>query len=212
MNPQVPGRALLVAALLLPLLAIRPASAGCPDADGDDVCDAVDECNGGVPMTGAKLRVRKILEPAGSQHVKMKASMNVATIPAIDPLTKGLRIVARDAGGLVLIDVTVPPGEWSPVDRRGWRRIGGGETWGYSDREGTVDGIKQVLVRHRGGGSLKVSIFGQDGPFAPPVELPVTVTLVVDSPMATTGQCGVVTFDGTPGCFYLNQGNKLVCR
>jgi hypothetical protein len=205
-------KALLAAALIVPLLGTCPAIAGCPDADDDGICDAVDECNGGVPLTGAKVRLRKVLETFGSQHIKLRASMTVATVPTIDPLANGFRLVMRDGGGLVVMDVTVPPGEFTAENQRGWRRIGSAESWTYADREGTVEGIKQVLVRHRGGGSLKVSVFGKDGPYLPPATLPVTVTFVVDSPMATLGQCGEMTFDGTPGCFYLNQGNKLICR
>jgi len=202
----------LAALLLLSLAAVPAVAGGCPDADLDGICDADDPCNGGVPMTGSKLRLRKIQEPAGSQHVKMKASLTVATVPTIDPVANGFRMVIRDAGGTVTMDVTVPPGAMTPENRRGWRRVGVSDTWTYADREGAVEGIKQVLIRHRGGGALKIALFGKDGPYLPPAVLPVTVTMVVDAPVAAGGQCGEITFGGSPGCFYLNQGNKLICR
>lgn len=204
---------MLAVALLLPLARVPLAAAGaCPDEDGDGICDVDDECNGSVPLTGTRLRLRKIQEPAGQQHVKMKGSMTVATVPTIDPLAKGLRMVIRDATGVVSTDVTIPPGEMTPENRRGWRRVGMGDAFVYSDREGSVEGIKQVSFRHHGGGAIKFAIFGKDGPYLPPAVLPVTVTIVVDSPVAAGGQCAEVTYGDHPGCFYLNSGNKLICR
>jgi hypothetical protein len=48
---------------------------------------------------------------------------------------------------------------------------------------------------------------------ATPADLPLRATLVLDTPNATTGQCGEATFPGpSPVCTFTASGSTLRCR
>ena len=48
---------------------------------------------------------------------------------------------------------------------------------------------------------------------ATPADLPLRATLVLDTPNATTGQCGEATFPGpSPVCTFTASGSTLSCR
>jgi hypothetical protein len=182
------------------------------DADGAGIDDGVDPCTNvaSVVIDVPKLRIRKVDEDGGGR-IRFAGSLTVPTTPAIDPVAKGLRLVVRDGGGATTIDTIIPPGAFDPDTRRGWLANGSGRTFRYRDSEGLVGGIEKVVVRHGvlGSGLLKVIVFGRHGVFPLPEVLPVHATVVIDAPIAASGQCGEGTFET---CFFRNEGRKLICR
>jgi hypothetical protein len=193
-------------------LGLSPRVGLAADTDGDGIDDTVDPCTNAAAVTidVPKLRLRKV-DDAGGGRIRFAGSLGVPSTPAIDPVAKGLRLVIRDASGVSTIDTTIPPGAFDPDTRRGWLATGSGRTFRYHDAEGLVGGIEKVVVRHDGTepGLLKVIVFGRHGLFPLPEVLPVTATVVIDAPIARTGQCGDGTFEI---CFFRNEGRKLICR
>ena len=201
------------------LLAAGPASvwAQCADGDGDGLCDAVDPCTNveGITVRKPFLRQRKV-QVAGDQSTRFffVGTLTVPTDPPIDPMSNGIRLVVRnpaeDPLGTVTIDVTLPPGAFDSVTDRGWSVSSSG-TYLYRDEHGMYAHILRALVKPLDSGELKISVFGQNGsyplPHLPP-EGTIVATVVVDSPVATTGQCGEVVLTD---CRYRNQGDKLLC-
>jgi len=201
--------------VVLGLLLLAPVVASaqpCADGDGDGICDVDDPCTNiaAVEASNLRLRIRKILWDPGRQRVRAAAVVDVPTSPPIDPVAKGLRIVVRDDTGDKL-DLVIPPGSFDAITDRGWSPSGSGTAWTYRDRAGTASGIMKALVRRRSAtsGEIKIVVFGQNGLYPLPLSPPVTASIVIDAPTATTGQCGEGTFDF---CFFRNQGAKLLCR
>jgi hypothetical protein len=89
----------------------------------------------------------------------------------------------------------------------------------YRDSEGTVAGVTKVVIKQRSStpGALRVLLLARGGGYTMPTPPFVKTTIVIDAPIATTGQCGEVTFvtsgpSGTPVCKVVNRGNGLVCH
>jgi hypothetical protein len=178
------------------------------DTDGDGVGDACDPGTNIVPVVGVKtkLTMARLVAPAGDDRVKFKGLMTVPTSPAIDPPTKGIRLVVTDGTGATAVDATIPGG--SP-----WITNGAGTAWIYRDRTGAVDGITKAVLKSRTPGEIKFTVVGKNGTYGLPTEPTVRATLVIDSPNATTGQCGESTY--TTGqdqqCKFL-PGGRIVCK
>jgi len=160
------------------------------DADGDGEGDACDPCTNVQPVVGVKtkLTMSKLSPPGGDDRVKFKGSITVPTAPAIDPPTKGIRLLITDANG-VAIDAIVPGG---PL----WKAGTGRPVWVYRDHLGTYDGITKVSLKERvpGSGELKFTVQGKLGTYGRPIPPTVKATLVIDSPVAAGGQCGESTY------------------
>ncbi len=60
-------------------------------------------------------------------------------------------------------------------------------------------------------GLLTFAVVGRHGTYAPPAGLPLKATLVIDSPLASTGQCGETAF-GAASCVFNGSGSTLRCR
>jgi hypothetical protein len=204
---------LVIPRLVLALtLGLAPLVGEAADSDGDGLDDAVDPCTNvaSVAIDVPKLRLRKVDELGGGR-IRFAGSLVVPTTPAIDPVAKGLRLVIRDGTGATTIDTTIPAGAFDPGTRRGWLVNVSGRTFRYHDAEGLVDGIEKVVVKHgiSDAGLLRVVVFGRHGTFPLPAVLPVIGTVVIDAPVAASGQCGEGTFET---CFFRNEGRKLICR
>jgi hypothetical protein len=91
-----------------------------------------------------------------------------------------------------------------------WKPNGTQTTWTYRDSSGAVAGINKIVLRRRRG-MIKYVIQGRDGTYPTPTLPGVTATLVIDSPLATTGQCGEATFV-IGQCTSSGGGAKLTCR
>jgi len=217
-----------------------PADVGLPDTDGDGVCDAqdvcplvadpgqedddgdgrgnaCDPCTNVVPTTTAKavLEVSKLLTPPGDDRLKLKATIaGVPAQPTLDPIARGLRIIMSDSLDGEVIDVRLPGGAYSSTVKAGWN--GGATGWNYANGGQVLpllQGITKVSLRGRASqpGVYSVAITGKNGSYAiQPGGLPVTVTVVMDPPLATTGQCAEIGFD--PGACRLSTNGSLLCK
>jgi hypothetical protein len=181
------------------------------DADGDGTGDACDPCNNIVPVVAVKPRIRisKLNTQPGDERLRFTGSMTVPTSPSIDPAANGVRILINDSDRTLLLDVTVPGGA-------AWRTSGNGTTWRYKNVFGPA-GIVRVLVKARAStpGWLKFVVIGKNVSFlAQPTRIPLLGTLVIDAPLATTGQCGESAFPGAPRgrCTYSAGRGSLACK
>ncbi|HEX9545917.1 MAG TPA: hypothetical protein VF942_01185, partial [Acidimicrobiales bacterium] len=84
------------------------------------------------------------------------------------------------------LDAVVPGGS-------GWRASPGGKEWAYRDPTGASGGVRQMKLRQVGAtpGALAFEIDGTHASLAELTQVvPLKVSVVIDSPTATTGQCG----------------------
>jgi hypothetical protein len=75
-----------------------------------------------------------------------------------------------------------------------------------------VNGITKVVLKNLvpGSGEIKFTVVGKNGTYLLPTGPTVRATLVIDSPMATTGQCGESTYTGSQ-CKFL-PGGRVLCK
>ena len=129
----------------------------CRDADGNGVCNADEPCTGGVALVKPKLQLKKLDTPVGDDGLAFSGQMTVPTSPAIDPVTKGARLVVADASGTIA-DVSIPPGLVDPVTKIGWKPNKSGTSFKYANKAGLA-GITSVSVKttaeDAGGGDLQ---------------------------------------------------------
>lgn len=192
------------------------------DRDGDRSGDVCDPCTDVFPgrFSPAYFRIRKFHYPFGEQRLKVQGTLEVPATPPLDPVARGLRVIATDALEQIVFDVTVPPGAWNPLTRRGWTSSGmtgtGAATrWSFADGGDGVVGVDKAYVRLGDASpssmTLRVLAESRGNSFAIAPELPVRVTVVIDTPVAREGQCGEMelTWDH---CRLRNRGHKLSCR
>jgi len=191
------------------------------DSDGDGLGDACDPCTNVADnlLVNARLAFSKLSGQPQDDRVKLKAGLTVDDTPTIDPLHKGLRVVVGGPLGVVF-DAIVPPGVFDTKSRAGWRDEGAGR-WTYrngGDEVPRVAGIRRILLRQDPAltRELRIVVSGRGADFRAAVGQPtLTVSVVIDSPFATTGQCGETSFvtSGTDSeCRLLNGGHRLECR
>jgi hypothetical protein len=189
-------------------------SAACPpnppniDSDGDGIPDNCDPCTNilHIEVVRPKLLMSRLLAPPGDDRLKFKGTVTVPTTPTIDPSTHGVRLVITDSVGTTMVDAFLPGGAlWKAQN---------GRAWSYRDKTGAVDGVIKASIKSQLPGQLKFVIVGKNGSYLPPAGSPVKASLVIDPPVATTGQCGEATFaDNTDqACRLLSAGAKLLCK
>jgi hypothetical protein len=179
------------------------------DSDHDGLGDACDPCTNIVPVFASKERIRiaNLGTPPGDDGLKLRGVMTVPTSPPVDPPAKGVRVMLNDAAGHTMLDAVIPGGT-------GWTTNAAGTRWRYRNPSGVL-GITKVGIVSRGG-QLRFWVKGRNGSYGvSPAELPVKGTLVIDSPIARTGQCGEMLFPGpapAPRCAMNVTGSILRCR
>jgi hypothetical protein len=108
----------------------------------------------------------------------------------------------------VAVDALVPGGP-------SWKASTGRPVWIYRDRLGTFDGITKVALKERtpGSGELKFTVQGKLGTYLKPVPPIVKATLVIDSPIAASGQCGESTYtEGTLSSCKFVGADRVLCK
>lgn len=192
------------------------------DGDGDGRGDACDPCTNAPPrfVVQAKMTLVRIAPPGGDDRLKLSGSVTIPTTPTVSPVAKGLRLIIADATGDTVLDTTVPPGAYDPGLRAGWTVNGTGTAFTYKNAGSTVpltDGIYKVSLKRQGAvGQYKFTIVGKSGTYPVPTgTLPLTATIIVDAPLAMTGQCADAIFPGprpAPTCTIDVSGNTVKCR
>ena len=110
--------------------------------------------------------------------------------------------------GSAILDVTIPGGaDW----------ITKATGWTYRNKTGFSGITKVVLTKSKKiAGQLKMSVKGAHATLAAtPIDLPVTATVVIDVPTATTGQCAAQTYTGpapTPTCTFNKKLTAMKCK
>src|SRR5262249_19725221 len=153
------------------------------DGDGDGIPDNCDPCTNllHIATVKPKLLMSRVLPPGGDDRLKFKGTIEVPLSPLIDPATRGVRLVVVDGLG-----ATLPGGaRWHSAGNR---------VWTYHDKDSSVDGIAKASLKSLVPGQIKYTIVGKNGSYLPPAGSPVKASLVIDTPVATTGQCGEATF------------------
>jgi hypothetical protein len=149
------------------------------------------------------------LAAAGRSTLRLTGIITVPTEPAIDPASRGLRVLVQDVDGAPVVDVVVPGGV-------GWRVNAAQNVWDYRNPLGwqSIVGVK-IRDTPPGSGRLRFQVVGRTGTY--PISqagLPVQVTIGIDVPYASTGQCGEAFFPGRPGptCTLPRAGTALRCK
>src|SRR6266849_8973789 len=115
------------------------------DSDHDGIGDACDPCTNIVPVFASKERIRivNLGTPPGDDRLKLSGIMTVPTSPPIDPPAKGVRVMLNDAAGHTMLDAVIPGGT-------GWTTNAAGTRWRYRNPSGVL-GITKVELASRGG-------------------------------------------------------------
>jgi hypothetical protein len=215
-----------------------PADTGLPDGDHDGTCDVKDNCldapnegqaDGDADGTGdacdpctntrpafatkAVLRVTRLATPPGDDGLTFKGTITVPTSPPIDPRAVGVRLLLDGAAMAPILDATIPGGAYDPLTRRGWTANPSGTRFVWRDRSSQpIGGLTSITVRATAAGVVTFSVTGKDASYpVGPADLPLRGTLVLDSPIATGGQCGE-TLAPPMQCKRSANGASVVCK
>ena len=168
---------------------------------------------------GGKMKLRKLAPPPGDDQFKFSGSFTVPTTPTIDPRVNGVRVVVTDATDATIIDATIPPGAYDPVNRVGWKVNGSGTTSVYKNTGAVVPlvaGVRKVVVKHSTTepGLVKFKITAKNVTYVLPTMLPLIGTFILDPPYATTNQCGEALFPGPlpPLCVWIPPAGSIKCK
>jgi hypothetical protein len=217
-----------------------PADEVVPDADGDSLCDVIDNCDADpnpgqedgdgdgqgdacdpctnlVPTLqgrGTKIVVGKLNTPPGDDRLVVVGSFTgVPSLPVLDPVANGVRVLLEKATGGV-VDAAIPGGAFDRVTKIGWKANPAGTSFRYSNGSASpIDGIGSIAIREtRTPGELKFTIRGKRGSYpVGSLETPLRATLVLDPPTATTGQCAETSFSSA-SCAFNRAGSTVTCK
>jgi len=185
------------------------------DADGrGNVCDACTNTEP-VDIVNPTILLRRIHTPASDDTLKFAGTVTVPTTPTIDPIAKGIRFRFEDPDTDTVLDVTIPGGAYNAALRVGWTATTAG--WKYKNVGRIVpliQGVNAITLTRDGvvPGRIKFLISGKKG-FYPvfPDEIPLKVSMVIDSPFAQTGQCGEAVLTSLE-CIFDSGSTKLQCE
>ena len=189
------------------------------DVDDDGVCDAIDPCVGGVPMTKSLLRTSKWLTNARTLLIKADMQFAPAQAAALDPAADGVRLVIDDAVGN-RHDVAIPPAvQFEPSDIH-WKSNSAGPSWSGRLKYGHAPfgapaGLYLVSIRSNvATGLVKLKAKGRGGPYFEDSQSPPhALRIVLGSPLHGTAVCSEVRYSGpapAPSCAL--STSRLVCK
>jgi hypothetical protein len=121
--------------------------------------------------------------------------------------------------GRSVLDAWLPGGAYRGAAAAGWRTSSDGRTFSYRNggrRTRTENGIRQVVVRvglsKTTRATVRIKVAGKDGAYPVAVsDLPLKGIVVLDTPLARTGQCAEGAF-APPKCKYDTQRGVLRCE
>jgi hypothetical protein len=168
-------------------------------------------------VASPKLTLARIGVPAGDDRLSFKGTMTFPFPfdPPFQPATNGARVIIRTPTRM-LLDVYLPPGFYDSFSGIGWKPNASATGWTYRHPAGP-QGIVRVVLKAVSvtPGLMKFAVTGKNADYTiAPSETPLHGTLVVDAPVATTGQCGEAEFPGLPGpaCAFNTEQSALRCR
>jgi hypothetical protein len=157
------------------------------DGDGDGVGDACDPCTGGAALDAGRAVLVHLGGADGDDGLKLRGRFTIVTAPAIDVAAHGLRLVVSGASGTPLLDTTLAGGP-------PWKKKG--TAWIYANAT-SASGIVKARVRGSAAdpGTFTVRLQGRGLDLGGAAgDLPLAVTIVIDVPTATTGECAGTAF------------------
>src|SRR6185295_17252741 len=110
--------------------------------------------------------------------------------PPFYPPNVGARVLLVKQPDTTVLDVVIPTGFYNSVTHVGWK-AGGSGSWTYNNAAG-VQGITKLSLKPVPSipGHMKFVVTGKYGNWPVTAQgIPVTGTIVVDAPVAETGQC-----------------------
>ena len=189
-----------------------------PDGDHDGLGDACEVCTNGAAAFSPSLKISKLTAAPGEQKLVFSGALVFQGSPPLDPIVNGVRIVVSDGGGGTLLDLAVPGGAYDLVSKSGWLTNPEGTRFAFKSQK-PIDGMlaNVKLTKQAAHPSVvKFVINGKD--VSVPrmsVQLPLSATVILDAPIATTGLCGQATFPGPkplPACSLNRSGATVTCH
>ncbi len=183
------------------------------DADGDGVCDAIDPCTGGAPLTATLVKIGRETTPPGDDSLSWRSEVVLPFPfnPPLDPGTRGVRILIGQ-GPSALLDATIPGGPLNGSPAVGWKAAGNGTKWFYVDRhQMPANGIAKVIIQEilSTPGRLRIRVKGKNASLPPGQnDPPLAVAVVLDPPSAMSGQCG----EAVLACTFSGAGASRRCQ
>jgi cysteine-rich repeat protein len=190
-------------------------SAACTlvDSDGDGICDAIDPCTGGVPLTAVLVKIGHQTTPPGDDTLSWRGELLLPYpfSPPLNPSANGVRLLLAQ-GTSTLLDAMIPGGPLSGSPAVGWRVGGNGTKWIYYDKNPTpANGIAKVVIQNvvSTPGRVRVRVRGKNASLPAGVNNPpLGAVVVLDPPEATTGQCG----EAVLACTFSASGATRRCE
>ena len=159
----------------------------------------------------------RLFAPPDDETLKVKgiAVIPAPIVPPLRPHEDGVRFVLTNAFGTTLIDATIPPGL---LDASGTGWVPRPTSWSWKSLTG-IQGVRLIKVKISGGGPgyiiFKVVARNASLPVTG-TDLPLSATLVLDPPQATTARCGDARFPGpigvAPSCTIDSLVSRVRCR
>jgi hypothetical protein len=180
-------------------------------------------CLTSLTLDKAKVRLSKILNPAGDERIALGGFLQVPRTSApIDPITYGFSFKILDSGGAEILSRIIPPGESFDREDPGWTANKAGTRWRFKDRSGaTADGIIAAVVTDKGRrspGLYQFRVTGKEADFqVDAADAPLQLVVVFGNGAQTAaGECGGIAFNPEvaerPNCKVPNNLKSVTCR
>jgi hypothetical protein len=159
------------------------------------------------------VKIGRQTTPPGDDTLSWRGELilPVPFTPDLDPSTNGVRLVLTQETS-TLLDALIPAGPYAGSPPAGWRVARSGTRWTYANRSATpANGITKVTVRNvlRIPGLLKIRVKGKHAALPPgTLNPPIGAVVVLDPPVATTGQCG----EAVLACTFNASATTRRCR